>query len=300
MKKALCFLAAVLLLSALTACGESQATVPTEVPTTKVLNYMPDGSVIEGELPADYFANTVTQGTVFEPTSGVGQSVETSDTPTAVQNPTAEAPVAVTQTEQIIAIYNDVYNKTKAGGTFTGSDAIVISDITIDGEKNSAVDKVVHSVMDAVYKPQTLPLPPYSEENPFDVCIFTAEDAQSAEWKDLGNGQAEITVTPKPSVNSTLGNGQGKMFNVVNDIGFIFDYMPDFAFGWSEGDIDSNVIATYDGGYCRVVYDCESMQIVSAEYVMKLCIEINNMEVLFSSHDISVNMTYTQTFPATA
>ena len=290
MKRALSVLTAVLMLTALTACGKKQQAEPTEAPTTGVVNLMPDGSIIVGELPADYFSTTAVQ---------TADPVQTQNVPQTVpQVQTTEQITTTPQPDWIIDVYNDVYNNTKADGTFLGSDAIEISGITVDGSQNASVDSIVHSIMGSVYKPQTLPLPPYSEENPFPVCIFHAEDAQSAEWKDLGNGQAEIVITPKSSINSTLGTGQGKMFNVINDITFIFDYMPDFAFSWSEGDIRSNIKTTYDGGYCRVVYDRVSMKMISAEYVMKLCIEINNLEVLFSSHDISVNMTYTQTFPA--
>ena len=111
-------------------------------------------------------------------------------------------------------------------------------------------------------------------------------------------GRIVLIPFPKQSVNSTLGTGQGKMFNVINDISVIFDYLPNFAYGWSEGDTASNVRTVYDGGYCRVIYDRVSMKMVSAEYVMKLTVEISNFEILFASHSVSVAMTYTQTFPA--
>ena len=291
MRKTVCLLMVFLmLLATLASCGDAQTTGPTEAPTTSVVNLMPDGSVIIGELPSDYFSGNTDQGEKQTQVQYIPQNEP------YVQS--TQADTTDSQLAWIIDVYTDVYNTTKASGTFMGTDAIEISGITVDGSQNASVDSIVHSVMGAVYKPQTLPLPPYSEENDFPVCIFHEEDAQSAEWKDLGNGQAEIIITPKASVNSTLGTGQGKMFNVINDIRFIFDYMPDFAFGWSEGDINSNISTTYDGGFCRVVYDRVSMKMISAEYVMKLCIDIKNMEVLFSSHNISVNMTYTQSFPA--
>ncbi len=281
MKKAICIFLCLALVLLLAACG-NKPVISTEAPTTSVINLMPDGSIIVGEL---------TQGQPADPDAQVQQT-----TAPVVQ----PAEVATTQAQigWIIDVYNTVYNNTKADASFLGSDSIVISDIMVDGVKNSGVDGIVRSVMEKIYTPQTLPLPPYSTENPFPVCIFNEEDAQSAEWKDLGNGQAELVIYPKQSVNSTLGTGQGKMFNVINDISVIFDYMPNFAYGWAEGDTASNVKTIYDGGYCRVVYDRVSMKMISAEYVMKLKVEINNFEILFAGHNVSVEMTYTQTFPA--
>ena len=283
MKRAICLLLCLVCVLLFSACGKKPV-ISTEAPTTRVLNLMPDGSIIVGELPGGQYA---------DPNANVQQPSAPVATPT-------EAPTTEAQIDWIIDVYNTVYNNTKVDASFLGSDSIVISDISVDGVKNSGVDSIVHSVMEAVYKPQNLPLPPYSTENPFPVCIFHVEDAQTAEWKDLGNGQAEIVIYPKQSINSTLGTGQGKMFNVINDISVIFDYMPNFAYGWSEGDIASNVKTIYDGGYCRVVYDRVSMKMISAEYVMKLSVEISNFEILFAGHNVSVAMTYTQTFPATA
>ncbi len=289
MKKSICFLLVVVCVFGFSACGKKPV-ISTEAPTTSVINLMPDGSIIVGELTSGQYAQYV------DPNVNA-QNPQTQQTTAPVEQQTV-APTTEAQISWIIDVYNTVYNNTKADASFLGSDNIVISDITVDGVKNSGVDSIVHSVMDAIYKPQNLPLPPYSAENPFPVCIFHEEDAQSAEWKDLGNGQAELIIYPKQSINSTLGTGQGKMFNVINDISVIFDYMPNFAYGWSEGDTASNVKTVYDGGYCRVVYDRVSMKMISAEYVMKLTVEISNFEILFAAHNVSVVMTYTQTFPA--
>lgn len=287
MKRIISLLSAFVLLFACTACGKKPV-VSKDAPTTSVINLMPDGSIIVGEIPSNYQTPTADNGATQLPDA----------MPTGQNVPTTVPPTTAAQIDWIIDVYNTVYNNTKADPTFLGSDSIVISDITVDGVKNSGVDSIVHSVMDAVYKPQKLPLPPYSIENPFPTCIFTVADAQSAEWKDLGNGQAELIIYPARSINSTLGTGQGKMFNVINDIGMIFDYMPNFTYGWSEGDVKDNVKTVYDGGFCRVVYDRVSMKMISAEYVMKLTVEISNFEILFASHNVSVAMTYTQTFPA--
>ncbi len=251
---------------------------PTQMPTTQTINLMPDGSIITGDMPIIYHS---------DPTAVEQSSLYASTEPTT----------AVT-TDWIIDIYNNVYNTTKADPSFVGSDAITISNITVDGIKNSGVDSLVYSVLDMVYTQQTLPLPPYSDTNPFPMCIFTAEDAAQAEWTDLGNGKAAIRIVPKPSVNSVLGEGQGKMFNVINDIRPIFDAMPSFAYDWAEGDINSNVITTYDGGYCEISYDRTTMKMTAAKYVMELKIDIKNIKVMFATHNVSVNMTYTQTFPA--
>ena len=277
MKRIIGLATVLILLLCFCACGNDDNVETIPAPTTSVLNLMPDGSIIVGELPS--------------------QQVNAAATP-AQPTVAQEATTAEVQIDWMADIYNTVYNNTKADGTFLGSDSIVISDITVDGVKNSAVDEIVHSVMDSIYKPQTLPLPPYSEENPFPTNTLAVADIDHAEWKDLGNGQAELIVYPKQSVNSTLGEGQGKMFNVINDIGAIFDYLPGFTYGWSEGDTDSNVNTTYDGGYAKIVYDRVSMRMISAEYVMKLRIDITNFEILFASHNVSVSMTYTQTFPA--
>lgn len=262
------------------ACGK-QTNVPirTEAPTTSVINLLPDGSIVTGDLGSYYAAQTT-------------QPQATVPVQTTEMLPTAP------QIDWIVDIYNTVYNNTKADAAFLGSDTLTLEQISFDGIRNDSVDSLVHTILGSVYKPQNLPLPPYAQENKFPTSIFTAADAQEATWTDLGNGQAEIRIVPKMSVNSKLGEGQGKMFNVINDIGFIFDYLPAFAYDWAEGDRDSNVITTYDGGYCTVRYDRTNMKMISAEYVMKVRVEIKNIEVMFSAHNVSVDMVYTQTFPA--
>lgn len=280
MKKKVFFAAA--LLVALLLCagclstgGTSGQTTPTLV--TPTVNLLPDGSVVTGNMPVIYHENTAPNQ----------------------QLPTA-APVeqtTVPSTAWIVDIYNTVYNTTKADPTFVGNDEILISDITVDGIKNSAVDSIVYSVLDMIYNPRTLPLPPYSETNPFPTSIFTAADAAQAEWTDLGNGTASIRIVPHPSVNSGLGEGQGKMFNVINDIRPIFDALSAFSFRWSEGNVDSNVTVTYDGGYCEVTYDRTTMKMISAKYVMDLEIAVKNINILFGNHNAEVDITYTQTFP---
>ncbi|MBQ6864095.1 MAG: hypothetical protein IJO14_07640 [Clostridia bacterium] len=255
--------------------SKDPVTQPIVTQPTQVINLLPDGSIITGDMPIIYQTD-----------------------PSAVPSDTVPEPTTAITTDWIIDIYNNVYNTTKADPSFVGTDEILISDITVDGIKNSGVDSIVYSVLDTIYEQQTLPLPPYSDTNPFPTCIFTAEDAAHAEWTDLGNGTAAIRIVPKASINSHLGEGQGKMFNVINDIRPIFEQLPAFTYDWSEGDTDSNVTVTYDGGYCEVNYDRTTMKMNSAKYVMQLDIAIKNIEILFATHNVSVKMTYTQTFPA--
>ena len=139
MKKAICLLLVAVCVLSLSACGKKPV-ISTEAPTTSVINLMPDGSIIVGELTGDPYAQYTSPDVNAQTTAPVVQQTVPA---------TTEAQIG-----WIIDVYNTVYNNTKADANFLGSDSIVISDIMVDGVKNSGVDSIVHSVMDAVYKPQ--------------------------------------------------------------------------------------------------------------------------------------------------
>ena len=257
----------------------------------------------EALRPSAYysFADTPTLATTA-PTLAPAPVTEEQTLPAAVATDaagnTVESDVPTGELVSILTVYDSVYNKTKADPAFVGTDTIAISNVTLDNLANGTIDSLVQGVLGKVYSQQTLPLPPYSDENAYPTCLLTAADAKSATHTDNTDGTATIHIVPKDSVNSALGEGQGKMFNVITNMQEIFNYLPGTYYTWTEGDVNSNVTTTYSGGSCTVTYDKSTMKMLTAVYEMRLHIDVKNLKVLFMPHSAGLDITYTQTFPA--
>lgn len=219
------------------------------------------------------------------------------DTTAAPADTTAApaADAAPTTPAEIVAEYVKVYNTTKAAGTFKGHDAIQCDSVTIDGKENSMVKGVADGFMSA--SGTDMPLPPYSDDNPCNECLTTADDIATAEYKDNGDGTATIKLVPKSVTKSVkFQDAQGKMFNVMEDVAPTLASVS--VLTWSEGDANSNVVLTSDGGYCEVTYNKETKMMTAATYVLVTKADVQHANVLvLKDKSATAQFTYTMSYP---
>lgn len=237
------------------------------------------------QAPADTTAAPA--DTTAAPADTTAAPADTTAAPAADAAPTTPA--------EIVAEYAKVYNTTKASGTFKGHDAIQCDSVTIDGKENSMVKGVADGFMSA--NGTDMNLPPYSDDNPANECLITADDIATAEYKDNGDGTATIKLVPKAVTKSVkFQDAQGKMFNVMEDVAPTLASVS--VLTWSEGDANSNVTLISDGGYCEVTYNKETKMMTAANYVLVTKAEVQHANVLvLKDKNATAQFTYTMSFP---
>jgi hypothetical protein len=231
-------------------------------------------------------------------------SVDTAQvsTPAAQQSSSSGAAKigsATMSKEQIVAAYTAAYNKTKATGKFLGKSSMTIQDVMIDGKENSTITKLLQAATKSSDE-KDMPLPPNSASNKYMTCMITADDIETATYKDNGNGTVTIKLVPKRVVNPKLGqDAQGKMLNVVDDFTKTMQDLEDkIRISWAEGDANSNTKADTYGGYAQITYNKSTNMISSATYVLVTHLMINHVNVLmFKNKNVTATTVYTQTFP---
>lgn len=226
-------------------------------------------------------------------------SAQTGDTTAAQSGDTtaaqpAENAVPSTK-EEIVAEYIKVYNTTKATGTFLGNDSMSCESVAIDGKENSMLRGIADKFMTA--NATDMQLPPYTDSDPAKECLITADDIETAEYKDNGDGTATIKLVPKEAKESRrLADSQGKMFNVMEDVAASLASVP--VLTWSEGDANSNVVLTEKEGYAIVTFNTETKMMTSAEYVLVTYADVTHANVLmFKDKSAGAKFVYTTKFP---
>lgn len=196
---------------------------------------------------------------------------------------------------EIVDEYAKVYNTTKAAGTFLGHDTMTCESIMIEGKEQGMVKSAADKFMTA--NGTSMPLPPYSDDNPANECLITADDVESATYTDNGDGTATIKIVPKEAVNSKkFADPQGKMFNVMEDVA---EGIKDISIvSWAEGDANSNVTLTTKEGYAEVTYTKDTKMMTKADYVLVTYADIQHCNVLiFKDKSGSAKFVYTMSYP---
>ena len=199
---------------------------------------------------------------------------------------------------EIVAAYATVYNKTKATGTFLGKASMKIEDVKLDGKDNSSINSLLGSALNQA-DTTDMPLPPDSETEKYMTCLISADDIETATYKNNGNGTATIYLKPKRVVNPKLGKDpQGKMLNVIDDFTATMTQLESYGVSWASGDANSNTKAdTYDG-CANVTYNLKTNLMTSATYILVTHISIEHVNfLLFRDKSLTAVTTYTQTFP---
>lgn len=240
-------------------------------------------------------ATTVAPATTAAPAADSG-SDSTTAAPAASDSTTAApaADAAPTTPAEIVAEYAKVYNATKAAGAVKGSDALQCDKVVLEGSENSMLKGIADGFMSA--NGTDMKLMPYSDDNPANECLISADDIATAEYKDNGDGTATIKLVPKGVKSSVkFQDAQGKMFNVMEDIAGTLASIS--VISWSEGDANSNVVLTSDGGYCEVTYNKETKLMTGATYVLVTTADVTHCNVaIFKDKSASAQFTYTVTY----
>lgn len=200
-----------------------------------------------------------------------------------------------TTTEEIVAEYVQVYNTTKAAGTFTGKTAMECRSIVLDGKENSQLQGLAGQFIKS--NDTGISLPPKTDSDPGNQCLITAADVKEATYNDNGDGTATIKITPVATTNSKrFQDAQGKMFNVMEDVAPTLADIP--ILKWSEGDANSNVTLNTDGGYAEVTYNKDTKMMTKAEYVLITIADVQHANVLlFKDKSAQATFVYTESFP---
>lgn len=245
-------------------------------------------------------AATTVAPTVQAPATTAASSGSTpaSDTPATTAASAAPASSDPSTTAEILAVYNDVYNKTKATGTFLGRSEMKISDITIDGSANALVAKAAEAAVNGT--DENLVLPP-SDDNPanYMTSLLTEADIASITYKDNGDGTATIHIVPFDVTNPKRGkDAQGHMFNVVDDFGPMLEEKGSvLSLGWAEGDAASNCTAV-SSGWADVTFDKNTHIMTKAQYDLKTQMSVTHLNVLFlKDKSVAFTTDYLMTFP---
>lgn len=197
--------------------------------------------------------------------------------------------------EEVVAKYAEVYEKTKATGTFLGKSKTTCTAIAIDGKSNGAVKAIADAAIGSEGD-GTTPLSPSRDDNPGLECAVKASDIESYSYTDNGDGTATIRLDVKPTQNSRrFQDPAGDMLDVMEDLKGTLASVS--ALSWSEGDADSNVVLT-SKGYCEVTYDKSTDMMTKAIYVLYTDADVQHANVLFfKNKNATASFEYTVTYP---
>lgn len=208
----------------------------------------------------------------------------------------ADAPAGDPKTtEEILKVYAEVYNTTKATGTFTGKNSMECPSIMVDGKDNAALKKIAGPIMAS--NDTGFQLPPHTDSNPGNECVLTPADIKEATYNDNGDGTATIKLTPVSTTGSKrFEDAQGKMFNVMEDIAPTVAKIPGLS--WTEGDAYSNVKLITEGGYAEVTFNKDTKMMTKAEYVLITIADVQHANILFlKDKSAQATFKYTESFP---
>lgn len=237
---------------------------------------------------------TETQQPVTETTTEITEALTTEQTQPVTQAPTTTVPAQKTAAE-IIAIFNDAHNNTKAAGNFFGTNNTTATEIYLNGKLNGALSPIVSMAIGLFNKSiHTNPLPPAA----LATSQITESDLLSVDFKDNG-ATYYIKLVPIDGVNITPGSaGPGRVFEPLPDIAK--DYLEPYGLTWTSGTRDDNVKLEYSGGYCEATIDKATNRFISATYSCKGAVHIDNGKFYGQSiNQAKVPMETITVYPAT-
>ena len=218
--------------------------------------------------------------------------------------PTENTPSANVSTDMsaddIMKVYCEVYDITKASGQFLGTNSMRIPRIVFGGNQNPTLEGMVSSLLKSLFENQTdKPLPPSEQAESLDTCLLTGDDVESATYADNKDGTATINFVPKgvhfPQCEK---DPQGKTFNLFKDLKGSIGSVKQIT--WAQGTIDENLDVYYHDGYVTCTFDTKSKMMTSAEYVSRCDLTLNHANFMGVIKDKSVEITleYIENFPS--
>lgn len=229
--------------------------------------------------------------------------------------------------EDVATFYKEAYDYTKTltaeydenGNTCTyykllGDEKMEIGDVIIDGSANAVVNKLVPSIVDGMFKPNTYGLVPCYNRNPdldnnsedehkkadhdFRTSAVTADDILAANVTDNGDGTITLVIQPKMAEMSMRGDdSQGRFFEVLGDISGVVSDID--AVSFTQGTAEENVRVLYKGGTVTVKVDAKSKEILEGEYKMETTVMVTHASIaVIKDKSATLTITYTNTYPA--
>lgn len=226
--------------------------------------------------------------------------------------------------EDVVNYYKECYDYTKTltaeyteGGEkvtyykLLGDEVLDVSNLLVEGKSNSMINELVPTIVGGLFTGSVIGLAPCGNRNPdldkrgdneeFDcrTSQITTDDVAMANVVDNNDGTITITIQPKAVVLSMPGeDAQGRFFNSLGDISSVVNSIDVLSF--SEGTIDENFVVDYKGGTGTVTIDTATGEITSAEYVMKVHINVQHANVLvLKDKSAELDITYANHYPAT-
>lgn len=239
----------------------------------------------------------ITTTSEVQQTETTTQEAESTTLPPETTTETATEGAKEQTKAEILAIYNEAYNKTKAAGSLLGKDVMSTGDVIWGGNPNKTLTNVVSTIVKASYESSTTnALSP--KASGFETSKLTEEDLASAEIKDNGNSWY-VKLVPVDSENPTPGSaGAGRLFDIMPDITPYLDIIPG-GIKFTSGTAAENMVVKYSGGYAEVTIDKTSGMITSAKYDAVCTLNINNAKVVgLTVNGASIRIEIVTSFPA--
>ena len=234
--------------------------------------------------------------------------------------------------DDVVNYYIECYNNTKSqtanyidkdGNTqvfyaLLCEDKMTVEKMLVEGNENRMLNSVVPGMVSAAFAYNTYGLPPCNNRNPlmdntnqneadpgeydFRTSYFTSEYCLASNVTENADGTITIVIQPKDASMSAKGaDSQGSFFSVLNDLGeTVENLFNDYdMLSWASGTTDDNCVVNYQGGTGEVTIDPATKTIVSADYNMRVFVELNHANVaVIKDKSGSLIISYDMHFPA--
>ena len=192
--------------------------------------------------------------------------------------------------EDVVNYYVECYNNTKTmtvDGAYEGSpitmykllgdETLDIQNLLVEGKSNETINNLVPSIAGNLFSGGVKGL----------ACNVT----------DNGDGTITLVLQPKAQILSMPGeDSQGRFFNVLGDISGVVSSISVLSF--SEGTVDDNFVVNYAGGTGTIKINVANKEIVEADYVMNVHIDVKHANVtILKDKSASLDIVYKNHFP---
>lgn len=214
--------------------------------------------------------------------------------------------------DDVVNYYTECYNNTKAQTAnyidkdgnvqeyyaLVGEEKLSVDEIYVDGKKNEMLNKTVPAIAQSAFAKGVYGLPPSNNRDPamdndnmeagnpgkydYTKSYFTPEHCLACNVTDNNDGTIKIVIQPKAASMSYRGaDSQGAFFEVLKDLESAVDgiFTSYDMVSWASGTTKENCTVNYSGGTGEVVIDTKTNTIISADYHMKVFVEIKHANI---------------------
>ena len=225
--------------------------------------------------------------------------------------------------EDVVNYYKECYDytktltaeyKTDSGETHSyykmlGTETLNVENLLVEGKSNDIINKLVPGIVGSLFKGGTNGLSPSGNRDPkgdtrddgkmdCTKSLVEPDDILAANVKDNGDGTITMTLQPKEAILSMPGrDSQGRFFNSLGDISSVVESISVLSF--SQGTIKDNFVVDYKGGTGTIVIDTKTNEIIKADYIMLVHIDVKHANVaVLKDKSASLDVKYQCEYPA--